>query len=109
MTNMERAVRTKLYIAGPMTGRPEYNFPAFFVAEEWLTAYGYAVENPARTGLIDGYSWTDYMRSGITQLMRCDGVALLKGWGNSRGARLEVDIARSLDMDVRLLNAWLPS
>ena len=99
----------KLYIAGPMTGLPEYNFPAFFAAEAELHTAGYETENPARTGLIDGYGWTDYMRSGITQLMRCEGVALLRGWGNSRGARLEVDIARSLDMDVRLLNAWLPS
>lgn len=98
----------RLYIAGPMTGLPNYNYEAFFKADLDLRLAGFEVENPARTGQHEGWTWTDYVRCGIRQLTLCDGIAMLKGWGNSRGARLEVDIARSLDMDVRLLNAWLP-
>ena len=39
-----------VYIAGPMTGLPDLNYPAFNAAEEALTAAGHAVLNPARNG-----------------------------------------------------------
>jgi len=39
---------TTIYIAGPMSGLPEFNYPAFFAAAEQLTAAGYDVLNPAR-------------------------------------------------------------
>ena len=36
-----------IYIAGPMTGFPEFNFPAFFAAQAELEAKGWQVFNPA--------------------------------------------------------------
>lgn len=39
----------KVYISGPMTGLPEFNYPAFFAAAEALEARGYETINPART------------------------------------------------------------
>lgn len=36
-----------IYIAGPMSGYPEFNFPAFYAAEDRLRADGWTVFNPA--------------------------------------------------------------
>lgn len=88
----------KLYIAGPMSGLPDFNYPAFFAAEGLLAETGHTTENPARPGQVDGWSWYDYMRRGLRQLLECDGVALLPGWEDSRGARIERDVARMLEM-----------
>lgn len=38
---------TRLYIAGPMSGLPQFNFPAFYAAAEALRAQGYDVVSPA--------------------------------------------------------------
>lgn len=98
----------RLYVAGPMTGLPEFNFPAFYGAEKTLIDAGFEVANPARHGAgSPGATWADYMRRDITDLLTCDGVAVLTGWGESRGAALEVHIARSLDLPVRPVEAWL--
>lgn len=101
------APKVRLYVSGPMSGCKDYNFPAFDLAEASLLEAGFEVENPATKGVIDGWDWHDYLRYDIKQMMDCQGLALLPGWNNSRGARVEVDLARALDMPVRLVNAWL--
>lgn len=96
----------KLYIAGPMTGLPEFNYPAFMDAERRLIEAGYEVENPARPGQVDGWTWRDYMKRGISQLVLCDGVALLPGSEKSWGACIERDLAMSLGMRCAGLPYW---
>jgi len=95
----------KLYVAGPMTGLPEFNYPAFFEAEKRLQKFGYETVNPARQE--DGLSWADYMRLGVGDVLTVDGVAVLDGWEQSRGARLEVHVAIELGLPVRSVKAWL--
>ena len=98
----------RLYIAGPMTGLPEFNFPAFDAAEDVIRAAGFDTRNPARHGAGDpGQTWADYMRRDIPDLLACDGIALLPGWENSRGARLEVYIADALGMPICPVAKWL--
>ena len=98
----------RLYIAGPMTGYPEFNYPAFFRAAEQLQAVGIETINPARTDGREGCrEWLDYMRASLIDVAACDGIATLPGWQDSRGAALEVHIARSLDLPVRPVEAWL--
>lgn len=97
----------KIYIAGPMTGLPEYNLPTFAAAAGRLRQLGFDAHNPGHRGVIDGYAWTDYMRDGVRMLLDCEGVALLDGWENSRGASLEVHVARALCLPVRPLHEWL--
>ena len=77
-----------VYIAGPMTGLPDLNYPAFNAAEEALTAAGHAVLNPARNGTIVGSNaWQQYMRLSIAQVLQAEAVALLPGWVNSEVLR----------------------
>lgn len=95
--------RTKrVYIAGPMTGLPEFNFPAFNAMAATMRAEGWRVENPAEHGIVDGAEWADYLRYDIGLLATCEAVMLLPGWSKSRGACLEVSIARQLDMPIML-------
>lgn len=107
----------KIYIAGPMTGREQWNFPAFFEAEAQLLALGYDVVNPAHN---DGatleaalasagsaekpnHTWGWYMRRDLPHVMGCDAICLLEGWRESRGALLEVHVAEALGMPVFVL------
>lgn len=95
--------RGPIYIAGPMTGLPEYNFPAFHAAEARLLMLRWEVENPTVNGADKTLPWDWYMRRGIEQVVKCNSIALLPGWEKSRGAKLEVEVALALDMDVYLV------
>jgi hypothetical protein len=90
----------RLYLAGPMTGIEDFNFPAFHDMGAKLRALGYIVENPAEHGVVDGAVWADYMAYDLTRLGLCGIIALLPGWEKSQGARLEVLIAERLGMTV---------
>ena len=98
---------TRLYIAGPMTGLPEYNYPAFHAAAGELSRAGYEVENPADNVVIESERYTDFLRAGLAQLLRCDGVAVLPDWWLSGGARWEVQTAGILRIPVRSVGEWM--
>jgi hypothetical protein len=88
--------KTRVYICGPMTGLPDYNYPAFNECAKQLRELGFIVENPAENPAPPCGSYEGYLRAAIAQLVKCDQVVLLPGWGNSNGARLEVYIALAL-------------
>lgn len=97
----------KLYIAGPMSGLPDFNYPAFHRAAEQLEAAGYEVENPA-TNVVEGTaSWLAYMRLSLVQISKVYGIALLPGWADSKGARIESDLGLALGLPVRYVDVWL--
>jgi hypothetical protein len=101
---------TRLYVCGPMSGLPDFNYPAFDGAALRLKHRGYEVENPTENQQDDTSRvplWQQFMRLGLAQLVRCDGVALLDGWGASRGASLEVFVANQLGLTVMPLSDWL--
>ena len=90
----------RVYVAGPMTGIADFNYPAFNAMADQLRAQGYEVENPADHGIIEGAQWADYMAYDLTRLGLCGVIALLPGWEKSEGAKLEVLIAERLGMTV---------
>lgn len=97
-----------IYLSGPMTGIPEYNYPAFRQASKTLRDFGQIVFDPSeafegRTDLPKEV----YMRKDIEMLLQADVVALLEGWEGSKGAQLEVEVARQCGIPVRLLNELL--
>jgi len=104
----------KLYIAGPMTGIPSFNFPAFDEMAERLRAMGHEVVSPAEldddadramaTASVDGAigsvtkTWGDFLARDVKLLADdgIDGIVVLPGWEKSRGARLETFVANAL-------------
>ncbi|MCH8052695.1 MAG: DUF4406 domain-containing protein [Planctomycetes bacterium] len=91
----------RLYLAGPMSGYAEHNFPEFNRVAALLRAEGYEVFNPAENddgGVRRPRSF--YMRRDIPALMDCDAIAALPNWQQSRGACLEMWIAIDLDMPI---------
>lgn len=85
----------KVYIAGPMTGYPELNYPAFTAAAEYLRKVGFEVVSPAELNPIEtGY--VDAMKNDIIALLECDHICFLDGYEKSRGATLERHIAEVL-------------
>lgn len=90
----------RVYLAGPMTGLPDFNYPAFNAEEKRIRALGCMVENPAVNMVYRGSPWETFMRDGIKRLMDCDILALLPGWERSRGANIERNLAITLGMHV---------
>jgi len=92
------APKKSIYIAGPMTGLPDLNFPAFHARAAELRALGHDVINPAEINPDQGMSWRDCMRTDIAALVFCEAIDMLPGWENSIGATLEHHIAQRLNM-----------
>lgn len=90
----------RIYIAGPMSGRPDFNRPAFHETAANLRARGYEVENPAENSPPSCGSWHGWMRLGIAQIIKCDTMILLPGWETSRGANIERQLAIDLGINV---------
>lgn len=109
----------RIYLAGPMTGYPLYNFPAFDAAQrKWASAY-WSVITPAdlnrqlymqRHGrefdpATDTAEWGDevvhemFWRD-LEAIKNTDAIAMLQGWRKSRGANIELSVARALNKEV---------
>lgn len=92
---------TKIYISGPMTGRPDKNIDEFNKAEDLLLKAGYWVLNPTSNGLADNALYEDNMRANLRMLSVADALAFLPDWEKSRGARLEIEVAHALNIPTR--------
>lgn len=92
----------KIYIAGPMTGIEDFNYPAFHAEAGRLRAIGHDVLNPAENPVPPCGTWTGYMRMALRQLVECECVVLLPGWIDSKGAVIERNLAQALGMPVRV-------
>ena len=94
-----------IYIAGPMTGLPEYNFPAFMAAEHSLRLqYPEAIIiNPAKNfeGCTD-LEYKQYIQMNIAQVQSANHIHLLKGHEHSKGAKMEVAIATCLGHEITI-------
>ncbi|MCL2162343.1 MAG: DUF4406 domain-containing protein [Betaproteobacteria bacterium] len=89
----------RVYVSGPMTGLPELNFPVFYAEARRLRELGYTVINPAELNKNETRR-AQCMRRDIRALTLCDAVQLLPGWRASKGAALELAVAKELGMQV---------
>jgi hypothetical protein len=114
--------KKKIYIAGPMRGIKEFNFPAFYAAEEKLRALGYETFNPARRdeekygsgvrnserGLLSditstGLDLREALGADTAWISKeADAICMLPNWEYSKGARAENALANALGLEVIL-------
>ncbi len=119
----------KIYVAGPMRGYPQFNFPAFLDAAAKLRTAGHEVFSPAEHDMAGGFdpsgcngSFDDpkYLRQGFSLrealcadltwiCTHADGVALLPGWEKSLGATAEQATALALGLGAWELDELLAS
>ena len=94
----KKLIPLTVYIAGPMTGLPDFNRPAFRTVEQVLLKEGFHVLNPANN---EADGWLGYMRRSLCQIADADVVFFLRGWRESKGASLEHRIAQELGLVIR--------
>lgn len=95
----------RIYLAGPMSGIPDFNFPAFERAAKQLRDLGHDVVSPHEmhaTATSDSTqaSWPQLMRQALSMMLTCDAVYLLRGWSDSKGAKIEWRLAHDLSFTV---------
>lgn len=103
----------KIYIAGPMTGHPEFNFPAFFRAQARLETLGWQVSNPAakdseselgeaaatgdaKQAIANGFDFREAFAWDLDKVIHGDAIYMLRGWEQSPGARAEHSVATTM-------------
>jgi Domain of unknown function (DUF4406) len=107
----------KIYLSGPMSNIPQFNFPAFYAAAEELRKQGWEVVSPAElddqedkgAALLstDGdvndrtivkKTWGDFLARDVKLLADegIKGIIFLPGWEKSKGARLEAYVGLNL-------------
>jgi len=111
----------RVYIAGKMTGQPFYGYKRFMLAKRWWESYGHEVSTPFEANsrvwwrhhgrAFDPYQdrcdWGDPLMKemfteDVAELLVSDAIAVLGGWEESRGTRLEVRIAEQFGIPVIL-------
>lgn len=100
---------TRVYIAGPMTGRPDNNVPAFDEAARDLRSIDLQPVSPAdiarRMGIdpiarATPQQYASFMRADLAELVTCQAIAMLPGWQHSRGASFERQAALICGLEV---------
>ena len=116
----------RYYLAGPMRGCPQFNFPAFHSAAARLREEGHEVFSPAERD-IERHNGVDIsadnatgcekqatekfgfdLRVALAEDMdficrKAEAIAMLPGWRGSKGAVAEHATATALGLEVRFL------
>lgn len=104
----------RIYLAGPMRGIANYNFPAFDAARGLLVDLGHEVVSPAdldrASGFVDerggrvltteAFSIEAALRQDFRAITTCDAVAFLPGWERSSGSLAERRVATEVGCEL---------
>lgn len=113
----------RIYVSGPMTGLPLYNWPAFEVAARVLRSQGWDVVSPTETDekvdhvvvtrsggsvlaveTTGKYTYEQILALDFEDVRSCTHIFLLPGWQHSTGARRELAVAIECGLEI-ILNA----
>lgn len=112
----------RIYLAGPMRGIADFNFPAFFKAAEYLRSQGHTVFSPAEKDIEDhgeavykdnptgdielatrraGFDMREAIFADLEYIIwHAQAIALLPGWEKSKGVAAELATAEFLNLNV---------
>lgn len=108
------------YCAGPMTGIPGFNFPAFDSLTSYMRSHGWVVVNPAERdremydttgpGFAEGdqklwsestgFDFHEAMRYDLGAITECDAIVFLPGWESSTGCAHEKYVAEVCGLEL---------
>lgn len=101
---------SKFYLAGPMSGIPQFNYPMFIRVARELRRMGYDIVSPAEIDSdedkadalsskngefeVGNKTWGDFLARDVKLLADggITGIIFLPGWEHSSGAKLEATV-----------------
>ena len=101
---------SKVYIAGPMTGYPLYNFEQFFAWAAAIRSTGDTPLNPAGHDLSKMFNGWVYSEADYDEVIEydlelirqeADRMFMLRGWNFSKGAQMEHSLAIELGLNIQ--------
>lgn len=101
-----KMMRKTFYLAGPMTGLPNFNYDGFERAKMMLEDHMLEIKSPHEAFAHESEevrarrSKAFYMAHSVNLLMTCNAIILLPGWSKSEGARTELGLALSCGYSV---------
>lgn len=91
----------RIYIAGKVTGLPLHEVTMKFgEAQKTIELLGFEAINPL--ALINDWKcdWSVAMKKCIKALLDCDAIVILPDWEQSKGAKIERQLAEDLDIQI---------
>ncbi len=113
----------RIYLAGPMTGKPHFNYEAFQEATRLLRAAGHIVTSPVQLDMAtygiemfynnatgdpdkakaEGFDLRQAAIIDLNCLINSEAIALLPGFEESRGAMAELAVAKWMGLETIVL------
>lgn len=85
----------KVFISGKITGIEADAEDIFLEVEEYLKNKGCSVVNPMKLPHNHDKTWESYMKETLTELLTCDAIYILSNAKDSKGAELEIRVAKA--------------
>jgi hypothetical protein len=99
-----------VYLAGPMSGKPDFNWPEFKRVTKLLRDSGVTVVCPTESGANHNTPYHECLKADLKLLLSADSITFLLGWTKSKGATFEAVVAYilgykffHLDVDLGIL------
>ena len=102
----------KIYLSGKITGLDKEVYTRQFErADSFYKTSGFDVINPVKIGeevlkQNPSAKWEDFMQKDLEALKTCTHIALLEGWEESKGAKMEKTEAEKLGLEIMYLKFY---
>ena len=99
----------RIYLSGKITGLEKEVYSRQFArAENFYKTSGFDVVNPVKIGeevlkINPKAEWQDFMIRDLEALRTCTHIALLEGWEESKGAKMEKAEAEKMGLEIMQL------
>lgn len=91
----------KCYIAGKIGDLPKEIYTNLFdEAKKEVTRLGFEPVSPVDLPHDHDKTWSSYMKEDVKAMLDCEVVYCLRNWRHSPGAKIEIDIALNLGLQI---------